>query len=123
MTPGCSEPRAESREVAALLAELSKRAATTDPFELVRDWRAIERRVFACLRALERELPGSARDLADIERLRNLAWEVGVSIELHAVHSRALSTLAEQLGRRGLAAGASRPVKRLSEPAFAESGD
>jgi len=111
MTSGPTTLRTETRELAALVDELSKRATVTNPLELVLDWQGLERRIFACLRRIEREAPSSLPEPRDLERLRNLAWEVGVSIELHSVHSRALATLAAELAKRAARLAARRGLK------------
>lgn len=105
----------ESREVSQLLFGLSRHAASMDPVAVARTWPGVERRVLACLRRLERATPPSESEASGhggYERLRNLAWEVGVSADLHAVHARALSTLAQLFHEHAVLP----PAREVPEP-------
>jgi hypothetical protein len=82
--------------------------------ELQAYWRDFERRLLAELREDERTLlpllahpPDSERMLAEHERIRNLAWEVGITTDLGCVHVRAIRTLGALLRER---AGRSQPA-------------
>lgn len=108
-------PGGEAREIVALLQELSGRAHLA-PAELEASWPALERRVVRCLRVLQNESPQDASQAAEIERLRNLAWEVGVSIDLRCLHARALHTLTERLATRVAKARSARSDAASSEP-------
>lgn len=95
MTTTQAETRREVRDITWLLSHLAERAEQAEPSEFLGLWRAIERRVLSCVTAIERE-QGSAS--GHIERLRNLAWEVGISAELRSVHGGALRRLAQLFG-------------------------
>lgn len=84
----------EYGELARALDELAQRAPAIDAAELVSLWPKVESRVLARVRADEYE--GGA--LGGVgERVRNLAWEIGVSVDLYAVHLGAVRTLAKLL--------------------------
>ena len=85
-------------ELARAVHELAESAPLLEADALVTRWPEIERRVLARVRAEEYE--GSAQGGLG-EGIRNLAWEIGVSVDLHAVHLGALRTLADLLRERG----------------------
>jgi len=100
----------EYAELAVALDELADRAAELDAVELATRWPELESRLLARVDADERS-PRSAADefesplesplaRSEGERIRNLAWEVGVSVDLHAAHLNALRTLAQLLRER-----------------------
>jgi hypothetical protein len=75
--------------------------------ELATYWRDFERRLLAELREEESVLlpllahpPDSERMLAEHERIRNLAWEVGLTTDLGCVHVRAIRKLGTLLRDR-----------------------
>jgi hypothetical protein len=98
--------KAEYGDLARALDQLAEQAPTMAPTELVEFWPGLESRVLACLRADEGADPargaGAESRLrpSDDERLRNLAWEIGVSVDLHAVHLGAMRALAKVLRER-----------------------
>jgi hypothetical protein len=97
---------AEFGDLARALELLAERAPTMEPTELVRLWPTLELRVLGCLRLDRHPERGAASPETRLlrleeERLRNLAWEIGVSVDLHAVHVGALRALAKLLGERG----------------------
>ncbi|HKO50596.1 MAG TPA: hypothetical protein VJV79_22890 [Polyangiaceae bacterium] len=97
----------ESSELVRALDELAERAPTIDPTELAALWPELERRVLLRMRA-DRPFEGSLKApqlQAEEQRLRNLAWEVGVSVDLHAVHLGAIRTLATLLRERSQRSG------------------
>lgn len=98
----------EYSELARVLEQLAERAPSIDEAELVSLWPAVERRVLTRVRADRHESTTS-----DEQRIRNLAWEIGVSVDLFAVHVGALRTLANLLRERGqrLARGKSRAAQ------------
>ena len=91
--------------VVALVEKLAEDAPFWDPAQLALVWKDVERRLLPQLsederrsRALQGQHGRSAEQrLVDYERLRNLAWEIAVSIDVGCVHVRALSKLAELL--------------------------
>ena len=96
----------EYAELASAVDQLASRAPTVDAAELSALWPWVEGLVLDRVRADESEArSGAAFDSALLraegQRIRNLAWEVGVSVDLGAVHVSALEALAELLRRRG----------------------
>jgi len=94
-------------ELARALDQLAERAPTMDAAELVALWPGIERRVVVRVCADKRD-DGNAADggesplpPSEEQRVRNLAWEVGVSVDLHAVHVGAIRALAKLMRERG----------------------
>lgn len=92
--------------VIAILEDLVEDAPFWAPVNLAVFWKDIERRLLAQLRDEERRnLPlwksvdpvEAERSRVEYERIRNLAWEVAVSIELGCVHMRALGLIATLL--------------------------
>ena len=91
--------------VVELVEKLAADAPYWDPAQLAVVWKDVERRLLPQLREDERrnsslqaqDAPQAEQNQVDYERLRNLAWEVAISIELRCVHVRALSRLAELL--------------------------
>jgi hypothetical protein len=88
-------------ELLKALDAFSTRAVCSDGSELMALWPGLERRLLSRMRADE----GSARPLegsptSEQHRIRNLAWEVGVSVDLQAVHLRALETLSRLVRER-----------------------
>ncbi len=75
--------------------------------ELAAYWRDFERRLFAELREAERTLlphlahpPDAEQMLAEHERIRNLAWQVAITIDLGCVRVRILRQLGALLRER-----------------------
>jgi len=87
----------EYAELARALDQLAERAPSIDGGELVALWPGLERRVLLRLRTDKHDAGNTA---SDEQRLRNLAWEIGVSVDLYAVHLGALRTLASLLRER-----------------------
>jgi hypothetical protein len=89
----------------AFVDKLAADAPFWDPAKLAVVWKDVERRLLSQLREDERRSrslqasppPEAARTSVDYERIRDLTWEVAVSIDLGCVHVRALSRLAELL--------------------------
>jgi hypothetical protein len=102
-----SQASEECLELAQFLEQLAERAATNDSAELAALWPGVEDRVLSCVRADARGNanaavgPATSRPQAEEQRLRNLAWEVAVSIDLGAVHVGAIRGLAGLLRERG----------------------
>lgn len=106
-------------ELLKALDAFSTRAANSDGSELMALWPGLERRLLSRVRADEAP---SARPLeacatSEQHRIRNLAWEVGVSVDLQTVHMRALETLSRLVRERaarieGVPAAAERPPGR-----------
>ena len=90
----------EHAELSRALDQLAERAPTLDSAELVALWPEVEARVLARISADEHRHE-SPLVHAESERIRNLAWEIGVSVDLHAVHLGALQKLADLLRERG----------------------
>jgi len=91
-------------ELAGAVDQLVRRASNIDAAELIALWPWVEGLVLDRVRADEAEAAGgfdSALLRAEGQRIRNLAWEVGVSVDLGAVHVAALEALAELLRKRG----------------------
>ena len=108
----------EYAELSQALEQLAERAPAIDAAELVRLWPGVESRVLSRLSADEHKEESPLLQ-SEAQRIRNLAWEVGVSVDLYAVHLGALRTLADLLRQRGqrggsLRASAGRP--RASTP-------
>lgn len=97
MKESSRENELEYAELSRALDQLVQRASSIDPAELVALWPGVERRVLARVRADRQEQGNTA---ADEQRIRNLAWEIGVSVDLYAVHLGALRTLAKLLHER-----------------------
>lgn len=107
--------------VIPLLEKLADDAPFWDPTHLAIVWRDVERRVLEQLREEERQSlasaqaahPKAAEQAGDErERIRNLAWEITVSIDLGRVHVRAISALAALLqARRQNRAGCPSPIE------------
>jgi len=90
---------ASSANVVAFVERLALDAPFWDPARLAVVWKDVERRLLRQLREDEAR-SGSAQaqpGRVDYERIRNLTWEVTLSIDLGCVHVRALSLLAELL--------------------------
>jgi hypothetical protein len=90
---------ASAANVVAFVEKLALDAPFWDPARLAVVWKDVERRLLAQLREAEAR-SGSAHAEAgsvDYERIRNLTWEVTVSIDLGCVHVRPLARLAELL--------------------------
>ncbi|HET7545976.1 MAG TPA: hypothetical protein VFK05_39175 [Polyangiaceae bacterium] len=87
----------ERSEVASALDQLLARLPALTDLELVALWPALERKVLAQLRAEEHSEANLNGPLtgSETQRIRNLVWEIGVSVHLQSLHSRALATLAE----------------------------
>jgi hypothetical protein len=94
-----------AENVVAFVEKLAADAPYWDPAQLAVVWKEVERRLLPRLRQDERRsgslqashAPPAERSNVDFERMRNLAWEIAVSIEVGCVHVRALSRLAELL--------------------------
>ena len=96
------------RQAIQFLSGLSEEAPEWSAAELPNSWRSWERALLAQLRdderqwwlslpVIEPELAKKAR--AEHERIRNLVWEIGVSIDLCCVHVRAIRKLAAVLAK------------------------
>jgi hypothetical protein len=89
--------------VIPFLERLADEAPTYSPLELSTSWKNLEGWLLAQLRDDERERLPQLQGLqaaslrTDHERIRNLTWEIAVSIELRCVHVRAIHKLAELL--------------------------
>jgi hypothetical protein len=90
----------EHAELSRALDQLAERASALDSAQLVSLWPELEARVLARVSADEHRHETPLLH-AESERIRNLAWEIGVSVDLHAVHLGALRTLADLLRERG----------------------
>lgn len=93
-------------ELASAVAQLAQRAPTIETAELSSLWPWVESLVLDRVHSDETEAEprfgsGSARLRAEAQRIRNLAWEVAVSIDLGAVHVNALEALTALLRKRG----------------------
>ncbi len=90
-------------ELARTLDQLAERAPALDAGKLIALWPGVERRLVARARADEHDatigLEGPLLQ-AEGQRIRNLVWEIGVSVDLRAVHLGALRTLATLLRER-----------------------
>lgn len=115
------------------LEAFSTSAASSDGSELIALWPRLERRLLSRVRADEvpAASPLDGSPTTEPHRIRNLAWEVGVSVDLRAVHLRALETLARLVRERaeridGAAHLAERPrrerprMRLLSRPSDSE---
>lgn len=96
----------EYLELAGDLDKFTERAAITDPAALVQLWPELEQRVLDRVGADGYDADNAAPSAANLprseaERIRNLAWEIGVSVDLHALHLGALRALAKLLRERG----------------------
>ena len=109
----------EYGELSRALDQLAERAPTLDPTELVARWPALERRVLARVRA-DKHVEGNAladREQPEEQRVRNLAWEIGVSVDLQAVHVGAIRALAKLLSERAQRFGRRAASPRSNEQA------
>jgi hypothetical protein len=98
----------ESLAFAAELEQLSMQAGCGDEQGFRASWERIERPLLAALRAGESAASLAGSDspswfaaVPENERLRNLVWEISVTLELSSVHVAAMRRLA-QLLRRGV---------------------
>jgi hypothetical protein len=97
MTQEFDPEASEYLAVATLLERLSQLAPVEHASALAGLWSGIEPRLLACLRAYERcGAAGShgAAVMPEVECLRNLTWEVSVSLELGSVRLGALRKMA-----------------------------
>ena len=133
----------EYLELASTVARVAERAPIADPAELIELWPAVEQRVLDRVSADGTEREHATQERANAprpdrsdhsdhvqrserlegERIRNLAWEIGVSIDLRAVHLGALGALAKVLRERGQRLGrrATRNSNRRSHASRPES--
>lgn len=95
MSPSNREDQAEAREVTWLLSRLAEGVAGMNPSEFLGIWRTLEPRVLGCLRSCEAE---EGAVTGNLERLRNLTWEVAVTADIEALHCAALTRLAQLFG-------------------------
>lgn len=107
--------KAQSREfgeLASALDQLIARLPALTDLELIALWPGLERRVLALVLADD---GSDAAGLAHPEqqRVRNLVWEIGVSVDLQAMHVRALETLARLLRARAEPVEVSRKPLRV----------
>lgn len=117
-------------ELAGAIDQLALRAPAIGAGELIALWPWVEGLVLDRVRADEAEAErdsavDSALLRAEGQRIRNLAWEIGVSVDLSAVHVGALAALGELLRKRGSRfsrqAAARRPAARMSARAHSSS--
>ena len=110
----------ERSDLPLTLDLLAERAPSIDAAKLVDLWPAVEERVLAVVgegpEATTASAGGTPLLLSDEERIRNLAWEVGVSVDLHAVHVGAIRALAALLRERD-----QRSAKRVARSPRARS--
>lgn len=101
-------------ELLRALDAFSTRAANSDGSELIALWPRLERRILSRLRDdAPSATPLDGSPTLEQHRIRNLAWEVGVSVDLRAVHLRALETLARLVRERAERIdGAAEPAER-----------
>jgi hypothetical protein len=92
------------------LAEQARRAELAWPANLEATWNDLERRLLRGLRAEERAASPAGSDpvrelkaIGANERIRNLVWEVSISIQLASPRPGAMLKLAELLRARALA--------------------
>ena len=103
MTQEFDPEASEYHAVATLLERLCQLAPAEHASALAGLWSAIEPRLLACLRAYERSAAAATRGAAvipEVECLRNLTWEVSVSLELGSVRLRALQKMAHVFAER-----------------------
>ena len=117
----------EYAELAGAVDQLARRAPTIGSGELIALWPWVEGLVLDRVRADESDVQGgaafdSALFRAEGQRIRNLAWEIGVSVDLGAVHVSALEALAEVLRRRGSRFGKHVALRRSVERGWHASG-
>jgi len=110
----------EYAELAGAVDQLASRAPTIDAGELIALWPWVEGLVLDRVSADEAEVRSgaafdSALSRAEGQRIRNLAWEIGVSVDLGAVHVSALEALADLLRRRGSRFAKQAAVRRSVE--------
>lgn len=107
----------EYAELAGAIDQLAQRAPNADAAELIALWPWVEGLLLDRVRADESEARerGLETELlrAEGQRIRNLAWEIGVSIDLGAVHAGALDALAELLRKRGRRFGGQTAMARV----------
>jgi hypothetical protein len=111
---------AEYAELAGAVDQLALRAPTVGAAELIALWPWVEGLVLDRVRADEAEAPtgggfDAALSSAEGQRIRNLAWEIGVLVDLGAVHVSALEALAEVLRKRGSRFGMQAAMRRSVE--------
>lgn len=107
----------EYAELAGAVDQLALRAPTIDATELIALWPWVEGLMLDRVRADETELEAgggfdSALLRAEGQRIRNLAWEIGVSVDLGAVHRPALEALADLLRKRGARFGRQAAIRQ-----------
>ncbi|HYP98698.1 MAG TPA: hypothetical protein VER96_08490 [Polyangiaceae bacterium] len=112
----------EYAELAGAVEQLAQRAPTIGVTELIALWPWVEGLMLDRVRADEAEAPsgGGFDDAllrAEGQRIRNLAWEIGVSVDLGDVHVSALESLAELLRKRGSRFGMQASLRRSVERA------
>jgi len=102
------------------LAEQARESGSGVDPELKATWSDLERRLLVGLRAEERAASsgganplGELKAIASNEHLRNLVWEVSVSLELSSPSAAAMLKLTELLRARAQA----QPEKSLMHPA------
>ena len=90
-------------EAAALLqriAEHARQSSADIPAELRSAWSDLERQLLHGLRVEERALSAPGTAIGCNERIRNLVWEVTISIELQTPRVGGMLTLANLLRAR-----------------------
>jgi len=94
------------RDIEAACLEIMSAALADDPRDLVLRWRAVERRLLDHMAAEEQVLlpayqqaePENAQDLRDEHAvLRDHAYEIGISIQLHAISCARLQQFVDEL--------------------------
>lgn len=113
MTQEFDPEASEYRAVVTLLERLCKLAPVEHASALAGLWSGIEPRLLACLRAYERGAAAATHGAAvipEVECLRNLTWEVSVSLELGSVRLGALRKMAHVFAER-IAPPSTRPSR------------
>lgn len=115
----------EYSELASAVDQLTQRAPTIGAEELSSLWPWVENQVLDRVHADETEAErrgfGGAKLRAEGQCIRNLAWEVAVSIDLGAVHLKALEALTEALRKRGRRFEKLAALRRSGERALSAS--
>jgi len=112
-------------ELAGDMDRLAERAPVIPAEQLVEIWPTLEERVLERVSADGYDDGHATGDLASVprlegERIRNLAWEIGVSVDLHAVHLGALRALGRLLRERSQRF-ANRGSRNRSRPSYTGS--
>lgn len=125
MNPAVIPSFENPRQAIQFLSSLSDDAPAWSAPELARSWFTWERSLLAQLREEERQQSPSlqaaqlglaAKASSEHDRIRNLVWEISVSIDLCCVHVRAVRKLAAVLNESELCAQClgTRPVELVA---------